>query len=89
MPRTVRENSEQFGFFGVALALVTWFTGVAFIIVGAATVNAVLAEDPGVLGRWTRGRSDEVLRPRAPAALPAPMVAPRLRDALRPGSDEP
>ncbi len=89
MPRTVRENSEQFGFFGVALALVTWFTGVAFIIVGAAAVNAVLAEDDGILGRWTRGPGDAVLRSGAPEALPAPMVTPRLRDALRPELDEP
>jgi membrane protein len=89
MPRTVRENSAQFGFFGVALALVTWFTGVAFIIVGAATINAVLAEDQGVLGRLTRGRRNEVLRPDAPEPLPAPLIGPRLRDALLPGSDEP
>lgn len=88
MPRTVRENSAQFGFFGVALALVTWFTGVAFVIVGSAAINAVLAEDRGLLGRWTRGSSDVVLREGAPDPLPAPLVGPRLRDALRPGSDE-
>jgi hypothetical protein len=29
MPETVMRNQRQFGFFGVALALVTWFSGAA------------------------------------------------------------
>lgn len=83
MPHVVRENAAQFGVFGVVLSLVTWLVGVSFVIVVAATANAVLADDPGVLGRLTRGRRGEVLRPGAPEPLPAPVLGPRLRDAVR------
>ncbi len=89
MPEVVRNQQSQFGFFGVALALVTWFTGAAFCIVVGAAAGAVLAEDTGILGRWTRG-GGSVLRPGAAEPLAPPVRAPRLVDALgRPDDDTP
>ena len=36
MPVTVTHNFEQFGTFGIALSFVSWFTGMAFLLVIAA-----------------------------------------------------
>jgi uncharacterized BrkB/YihY/UPF0761 family membrane protein len=67
MPRTVSQNRAQFGFFGVALALVTWLTGAATIIVIGANTGAVLSEDRGWIGRFIRGGDDApALSERAP-----------------------
>src|SRR5262252_6441215 len=71
MPTTVAQNQQQFGFFGVALALVTWLSGAAFIVVASACAAPVLAEDNGVLGRLVRGSSPAV-----------PVRAPTLSNAI-------
>ena len=68
--------------FGVALALVTWFSGAALCIVIGTCAGAVLAEDSGIIGKWLRGSKDELLTPKAAPALSAPIRAPRLKDAL-------
>ena len=83
MPRTVTENQRQFGFFGVALALVTWLTGTAVIIVVGVCTGPVLAEDEGRIGEMVRGsRTVDVLAPGARASLPAPLDSPTLLNAL-------
>ena len=82
MPTTVAQNQLQFGFFGVALALVTWLSGAAFIIVASACAAPVLAEDNGVLGRLVRGSSPAVLVPGAVPSLGAPLRAPTLSNAI-------
>lgn len=83
MPRTVSENVEQFGFFGIAIALVTWLTGSAIIIVVGAVAGPVLAEDDGVVGRLIRGGDTSlILSPNAKPALPAPIASPRLVQAI-------
>jgi len=46
--------NQQFGLLGVAFTLFTWLTACAFMIVVATVVGAVLAEDPGRLGRFIR-----------------------------------
>ena len=51
MPEVVTSNEAQFGVFGVALALVTWFSGAAICILVGACAGAVFAEDTG---RWAR-----------------------------------
>ena len=84
MAHVVERNQAQFGFFGIALALVSWFSGAAICLVIGACVGPVLAEDPGPIGRWIRGPSDEVLVPGAPESLPAPVRDYRLRDAFTP-----
>jgi membrane protein len=88
MPDIVTRNQEQFGFFGVALALITWISGVAVCLLVGACAGPVLAEDPGPLGRLVRGPSGEVLTPGAPLSLGPPMRELRLRDAFTSGSDE-
>src|SRR5215831_9866198 len=82
MPTTVAQNQLQFGFFGVALALVTWLSGAAFIVVASACAAPVLAEDRGVLGRLVRGSSPAVLVPGAVPSLGAPLRAPTLSNAI-------
>src|SRR5205823_10285070 len=88
MPGIVTRNQHQYGFFGVSLALVTWFSGAAICIVVGACAAPVLAEDPGRIGRWVRGSSPSVLVPGAAPALPAPPRAPRLADALKASSED-
>ena len=75
MPEVVTSNEAQFGVFGVALALVTWFSGAAICILIGACAGAVLAEDPG---------TDRHARPRRPVADPdrrRPPAAPATRTA--------
>jgi membrane protein len=88
MPGIVTNNQHQFGFFGVSLALVSWFSGAATCIVVGACAAPVLAEDPGRLGRWARGSASSILTPGASAALPAPPRAPRLADAVGVHTDD-
>jgi membrane protein len=84
MSHVMERNQEQFGVFGIALALVSWFSGAAICLVIGACVGPVLAEDPGVIGRWARGASDQVLTDDAPASLPPPDRDYHLRDAFTP-----
>jgi hypothetical protein len=89
MPHTVSENQHQFGFFGVALALVTWLSGAATIIVVSACAAPVLAEDTGWIGRLARGSdSPELLVEGAVPSFPAPTRAMTLRDAIGANRDE-
>ncbi len=87
MPETVTSNEAQFGLFGVALALVSWFSGAAICILVGACVGPVLAEDTGWLGVLVRGPA-AALKPGAEPSLPAPSRELTLRDAFQ-GTDEP
>lgn len=82
VPRSLLGNEAQFGFFGVSMTLMTWFVGLAFVIVVATTAGPVLVEDRGVIGRLARGPSDDVLRRGALPPLPAPTRDLGLRDAI-------
>jgi membrane protein len=89
MPYTVRQNEAQFGVFGVTLALVSWFVGLGFVLVGTTVAAAALAAEPGLPGRLARGGADRVLRPGAAPALGPPTRAPTVVDALVPrGTDD-
>ncbi len=88
MPNLVSKNETQFGFFGVALALVSWFSGAAICVVVGACIGPVLADDRGSVGRLVRGRNDDVLTAGAPPSGSAPTQALRLRDAFTAGDDE-
>jgi membrane protein len=72
MPRVVTTNAEQFGVFGIAVALVTWFTGAAICVLVGACVGPVLAEDTGPTGELIRGREPSTLTVGAGAPLPPP-----------------
>jgi membrane protein len=83
MPRMIVKNQHQFGFFGVALSLVTWLSGAAIIIVVGACAGPVIANDQGPLGRIVRGAGHEdVFVPGAVPSLPAPPRPARLADAI-------
>jgi membrane protein len=82
MPRAVAKHYAQFGSFGIALDFMTWFTGFAFLVIGAAVLAPVLAEGDNVLGRWLLTGEPSPLEPSATPALPAPPRALRLSDAF-------
>ena len=88
MPNVVTRNEAQFGFFGVALALVTWFSGAAIAILIGACAGAVLAEDTGPLGTFIRGSDPHVLAGSARPALPPPTRDLSLRDAFQPADED-
>ena len=82
MPRNLAGHYAQFGAFGISLAFVTWFTGLSFLLVGAAVLGPVLSEGEGRLARWLRGDVSTVLEDGAPAALPGPVRPLRISDAF-------
>jgi len=88
MPNVITKNLNQFGFFGIALALVTWFSGASICLIVGACAGPVLAQDPGAMGKLVRGPHADFLVDGAPPSLDAPTRTVRLRDAFTPGSDE-
>jgi membrane protein len=87
MPEVVTSIETQFGFFGVALALVTWFSGAAICVLVGACAGPVLAEDTGRLGGLIRGGQPGALNAGASPELPPPTRDLSLRDAFQPGED--
>jgi len=47
LPRAVASAAGQFGFIGVAFALLSWLFVACFVLVAAAALGATLAEPPG------------------------------------------
>ena len=88
MPQVVTSNQNQFGFFGVALALVTWFSGAAICILVGACAGPVMAEDNGRVGLLIRGADPSLLVEGAAPSLAAPTRELRLRDAFTPPEEE-
>jgi membrane protein len=87
MPRVVTSNEAQFGFFGVALSLVTWFSGAAICVLIGACAGPVLAEDTGRVGRLIRGGEAGTLTAGARPPLPPPARELGLRDAFHSTQD--
>jgi membrane protein len=83
MPGVVESDEAQFGFFGVALALVTWFSGAATCILIGACAGPVFAEDSGRVGTLIRGAQSTTLTADALPPLPPPARELGLRDAFR------
>jgi membrane protein len=88
MPGVVTRNEDQFGFFGVAIALVTWFSGAAICILIGACAGPVLAEDTGPVGELVRDGKATTLTAGARSPLPPPGRELTLRDAFQ-TTDEP
>jgi membrane protein len=61
LPSALRYADRQFGEFGVAFACIGWLFFVAFVLVVATVVGAVVAREPGpasrFLTRWSAARS--------------------------------
>jgi membrane protein len=87
MPSVVMRNEAQFGFFGVAIALVTWFSGAAICVLIGACAGPVFAEDTGRVGRLIRGGDSPTLTAGARPPLPPPSGELSLRDAFRSTED--
>jgi membrane protein len=88
MSHVLERHQAQFGVFGIALALVSWFSGAAICVVLGACAGPVLAEDNGAIGRLIRGERDELLVAGAVPSFAAPEAVSRLRDAFRPVDEE-
>jgi membrane protein len=88
MSHVLERNQAQFGVFGIALALVSWFSGAAICVVVGACAGPVLAEDDGPIGRLVRGGHDDLLVAGAATPMAAPTGTVRLRDAFRPVDEE-
>jgi membrane protein len=88
MPENVTSNEAQFGIFGIALALIAWFSGAASCVLAGACAGAVLAEDPGRIGAFVRGGQEQTLTASARPALPPPARELRVRDAFRSAEDD-
>jgi membrane protein len=82
MPGAITKHYQQFGSFGIALDFVTWFTGLAFLVTGAAVLSPVLSEGDNVIARWLRGGRSSPLEQSAVPALPAPPRPLGLSDAF-------
>jgi len=70
----------------VALAVVTWFTGLGFLIVVAAAIGSALAGGDDRVARWLRGNSITAVEPGAPPALPGTSRPLMLSDAFGRGA---
>ena len=87
MPGMVTRNEAQFGFFGVALALVSWFSGAAICVLIGACAGPVLAEDTGPVGTLIRGGESGTLTVGADPPLAPPARELSLRDAFHSTDD--
>ena len=87
MPGVVTDNENQFGFFGVALSLVTWFSGAAICVLVGACAGSVFAEDPGRVGSLIRGGDSGTLTVGARPPLSPPSRELSLRDAFQTTED--
>jgi membrane protein len=87
MPNVVTSNQAQFGFFGIALALVTWFSGASICVLIGACAGPVFAEDTGRVGTLIRGGESPTLVPGARPPLPPPARELSLRDAFQSTDD--
>jgi hypothetical protein len=87
MPSVLTNQESQFGMFGVALALTTWFSGAAVCILIGACAGPVFAEDAGQVGMLVRGGEDSTLTDGASPPLPPPTGELTLRDAFE-GSED-
>jgi membrane protein len=88
MPESVTRNETQFGFIGVALALVSWFTGAAICIIVGACVGSVFAADTGRVGAVVRGPEISFLVAGAAPSLPPPTRGSLLSEAFQPTEDD-
>jgi hypothetical protein len=86
MPGNVSNQFAEFGAFGIAMAIVSWFTGLAFLIVAAAAAAPALADGDGRVGRWLRAGQPTAVETGAAPALPGPTRPVRLSDAFGRGS---
>jgi membrane protein len=82
MPTQIRSNLDQFGVFGITLALITWLSGMALCILLSACTGVVLAEDDGPLGRIARLGAPSLLVEGARPALGTPIRHPGLLSSL-------
>ena len=84
MPEVVTDNEAQFGFFGVALSLVTWFSGAAIcVLVGACAGPVLRGGHRARSARSSAAARRATLTAGAAPPLPPPTRELSLRDAFQ------
>jgi hypothetical protein len=83
MTNMVTENEAQFGFFGIAISLIAWFSGGSTCILVGAYAGPALAEHTGRVGAFIRGAEGSTLARGAAPPLPPPTRELTLRDAFQ------
>ena len=86
MPADVASQYAQFGAFGITQSFVTWFTGMAFLLIFAAVLGPALADGHHPLARWLRSGNPTAVEAHAAPALPGPARPVRLSDAFGRGN---
>jgi membrane protein len=86
MPADVASQYAQFGAFGITQSFVTWFTGMAFLLILAAVLGPALADGHNPLARWMRSGHPTAVEAHAAPALPGPARPVRLSDAFGRGN---
>ena len=86
MPVDVASQYAQFGAFGITQSFVTWFTGMAFLLILAAVLGPALADGHHPLARWMCSGNPTPVEDHAAAALPGPDRPVRLSDAFGRGN---
>ena len=82
MPPDLASQDAQFGAFGIARSFVTWFTGLAFLLIVAAVLGPALADGHNPLARRMRAGNPTAVETHAPPALPGPVRPVRLSDSF-------
>ena len=82
MPVDVASQYAQFGAFGITQSFVTWFTGMAFLLILAVVLGPALADGDNPLARWMRSGNPTAVEAHAAPALPGPDRPVRLSDAF-------
>jgi membrane protein len=56
LPHALEVSADRYGSIGVAFTYLAWLYVFSFCLLAAAVIGQVVTTDPGVLGRWLRGR---------------------------------
>jgi membrane protein len=73
LPRALRSSSAHYGTIGLAFTYIGWLYVISFCLLAATVIGQVLAADPSLLGRVTRGEAG--LRTLSVAVRPGQLAA--------------
>ncbi|MGO4256908.1 YhjD/YihY/BrkB family envelope integrity protein [Marmoricola sp. RAF53] len=68
LPQALETSASRYGSIGVAFTYLAWLYAIAWVLLVAGVLGAVVVKDRGVVGAWLRGSHE-------PGTLPPPEVA--------------